>query len=427
MVASNYTQLIHKLRQVTNKNFLLLLLYVLQGNFGGALFSVALAFLTLQLTGSVSKMAITLGLNYLPRLLLPFTSTWLDRVYIKPLLLILNASRGLIITTFCLSLLIHPKCVWLIYAISFIDTAISVTYEPALDKLLTTIVKRELLNRSNGIIFFTSGVTDVFGLLLGGLLVAKLGATLVAMLYGINIFFATLPLVFLDMSRHRQDNKLLAKKQQQSFYAAIGDGLRLIFNTRILFIIALVYFVVDALVSAPFEILLPIHMNQIGKGEVGYSLFSTWNVVGTVAAGALVMCLGNKLKENKGMLFAILGFAFGLAVMALWRSFNASLCCAFILGTSSTLANLYAVTIVQKTVAFSHLGRTMGNLNCLSTLGKPVVLFLFSGVLAKISLNELVIFGAILCLVMMCLWWCTIILAKPKSDTTLVAVPAMLE
>lgn len=97
-------KLIHSFRQLTSRNFSLLLAYAVQSSFGRALFSVALAFFALQLTGSVSKMAITLGLSYLPRLLLPFTATWLDRVYIKSPLMILNALRGLIIVALCSSI-----------------------------------------------------------------------------------------------------------------------------------------------------------------------------------------------------------------------------------------------------------------------------------------------------------------------------------
>lgn len=99
-----------------------------QSAFGTALASIATSFLVLHQTGSAGAMGLNLALGLLPALLQPFMGAVVDRLPLKPPLILGNLLRGLLQVSVGLLALRGEVPLTHIYLASFLTGLIGAFY-----------------------------------------------------------------------------------------------------------------------------------------------------------------------------------------------------------------------------------------------------------------------------------------------------------
>lgn len=158
-----------------NKNFVLWWLGSAQSAFGTALASIATSFLVLHQTGSAGAMGLNLALGLLPALLQPFMGAVVDRLPLKPPLILGNLLRGLLQISVGLLALRGEVPLTHIYLASFLTGLIGAFYMPATQGMVARLVPAEHLERATGLIQGSSQLMTMLGYAGGGVLVASLG------------------------------------------------------------------------------------------------------------------------------------------------------------------------------------------------------------------------------------------------------------
>nr|MCS5544315.1 MFS transporter [Gammaproteobacteria bacterium] len=136
--------------------------------------SIALYALILQLTGSGMAMAAAMMAKLLPMVIIsPFAGVVIDRMDRRTVLIASDILRCF--TVLCFLIVESREDLWLVYAITLFEVALTGFFEPARSAILPSIVKKNHLVTANAISGATWSIMLTLGAALGGFVVSLFG------------------------------------------------------------------------------------------------------------------------------------------------------------------------------------------------------------------------------------------------------------
>ncbi len=139
---------------------------------GSSFTNFALPLLIFKLTGSSLNLALTVAATVLPYLLFGLViGAWADRVNRKRLMIMADIARALVIASLPLASTQGILSVWLIYAVAFLNSSLTICFDAANFAAVPSLVRPEDLVMANGRIQAGYSTAKVIGPLLGGLLI----------------------------------------------------------------------------------------------------------------------------------------------------------------------------------------------------------------------------------------------------------------
>ncbi|MCL5261264.1 MAG: MFS transporter [Gammaproteobacteria bacterium] len=383
--------------QLWNRNFILFFICTAQSAFGSAVSGVAMSFLVLKITGSVSAMSTTLALNFLPAVLTPFLATFIDRLPLKPPMLFGMFARGLMLISVYLGMQHGFVNKYSIYCLSLFTGFITAFYGSAVQSLIPLLIPKDQLQRGNSLLGVAGNSMTLIGLLCGGALVGLMGPSFALFIEGICYIVCGKLLFLVNMP------KLPSANMRNSFLRDFILGFEYIKNSNIILIIVAMFFLITAIIS-PLSILMPVYMNTISRGAVGYSIFMACVVSGTLFGNVFIAFFGKRFDCFNGVFYGWLGISLCLTGLGLLNTFSISLVWAVLLGISSATLNTGVIVILQKIVPAAFRARVIGSAWAVTQISAPISLFFLSFVIKKISLTGIFISGAILTCIFSLLW-----------------------
>ncbi|WP_461612245.1 MFS transporter [Clostridium sp. Marseille-QA1073] len=165
-----------KIEPLEDKDFLLLMLGKLVSLIGSQMQSFALSLYVLKITGSATKFASVLAIALIPQLIFgPIAGViadWFDR---KKIIVLLDMLNGIMIGIFAIIYKINGGLSLLhIYVIVILMSIISTLFNPAINTVIPTLVKKEELVDANGINSFIMNLGNFIAPLLAGFLLGFL-------------------------------------------------------------------------------------------------------------------------------------------------------------------------------------------------------------------------------------------------------------
>jgi MFS family permease len=162
--------------------------------------------------------------------------------------------------------------------------------------------------------------------------------------------------------------------------SSIGEGIRFVRNTQILFSTMLLDFLGTFFASA--SALLPIFASEILKvGPRGLGMLYSAQSVGAVIAATVMSFAGDVKRKGALVLWAILIYAVATALFGSSRSFPLSLVCLALVGAGDTVSTILRHTIRQL-VTPDHLRGRMNSVIMIFTQGGPQLGNLEAGLVA---------------------------------------------
>ena len=118
---------------------------------GSSFTSFALPLLIFNLTGSSLNLALTVMVTVLPYLLFGLViGAWVDRVNRKRLMVLTDLARALVIASIPLVSVLGLLSVWWIYAVAFLNSALTICFDAANFSAIPSLVSQEDLVKANG-------------------------------------------------------------------------------------------------------------------------------------------------------------------------------------------------------------------------------------------------------------------------------------
>jgi MFS family permease len=144
-------------------------------NLGSSFTQWAVPLLVFQLTHSALNLGVAVAATFLPYLLfgLPL-GAWMDRVDRKRAMILLDSINALVIFSIPLVAQFGHLNVWLIYAVTFVQSTVAIAFAAGEFAAIPSLVSTDDLVTANGRIQATYSAAQVAGPLLAGLLVSFL-------------------------------------------------------------------------------------------------------------------------------------------------------------------------------------------------------------------------------------------------------------
>lgn len=344
-------------------------------NVGGFIQASGAAWLMLELTGSATWVGLMSASTTLPFLALALVAGAIADMFERTRVLLLaqivmGAAAGLM----ALITFLGEATPGRLLGLGLLMGVAGAFNLPAWQALVPDLVPRELVANAVALNSVAFNVARTIGPVIGGLLVATVGAE-----YSFGINAASYGLVIGVLLYMRRTGEPAVARDQTSLANAIGLGIRYARYTRpfrrILLIGALF-----ALTSAVVQTVLPNHTAQLGGGSLAYGV-----LLGAMGLGAIVAAFtrrrvvegfGRKAVPLTMTLFGVFGIGVGLSPTPGWAGpflIGAGACWVWTLTTLNASAQLLSPSWVR--------GRTMG-LYTLSFVGVYPVGAILAGAMA---------------------------------------------
>ncbi|GMA49955.1 hypothetical protein GCM10025857_13120 [Alicyclobacillus contaminans] len=158
----------------SNRNYRNLWLASTGSQFGNWFNEVALAQVTLTLTHSAAAMGFVLLCRSLPSVILgPLAGPFVDRLPKRRVLMFTDMVRACFAISLILSVVLHAS--WILYANSALLGVSGVLFSPSWNAAMPLIVSQDELAIANGLESQASGLIQIVGAAIGGIVSATIG------------------------------------------------------------------------------------------------------------------------------------------------------------------------------------------------------------------------------------------------------------
>jgi DHA3 family macrolide efflux protein-like MFS transporter len=219
------------------KEYLKLIAANVINRFGDSIDGIAIAWLMYQITHSAALMALILGLNYVPTILLqPFTGAMVEHLSKKRVMVLFDIGRGLVVAVTAAIYLLGHLTPALLTVMMLLISTLEAFRSPAGSAIVPLLLKPELYRVGSALNQTASRITELVGLALAGGVVALFGCQGALLIDAATFFLSALIIGFIRVKEELPEEKVSLKSTAKSFL----EGLSLMKTNRVLVILLLI-------------------------------------------------------------------------------------------------------------------------------------------------------------------------------------------
>lgn len=396
---------LRRLRQITLwqplevHNFRLLWLGESISLVGDQFHFVALAWLTLQLTGSGLALGTVLMAASIPRAAFMLVGGAMsDRLSPRTLMLVSNAARGVLVAAITGLVLFEAIQLWHLYVLAVIFGLVDAFFHPAFMTIVPMLVEKDRLEASNALLRGTAQLSILIGPAPAGFLISAAGMAVAFGVDAVTFFIATAALWLMKginwPAAVPQGDKREAVEsiEPNGLVSAIRQGLRYAWSDPVMRAILFIVAAVDFSFVGPFNVGLAALADHrfVGGATAFGTMLSMWG--GGALLGALVAGSIGQPRHRGKLLLGVAG-ALGVGLSLLGFAPNVVLASTIIgaMGLGSGFVNVVMIAWLQARTDPQMLGRVM-SLVMLASLGLAPISFALAG--ALVDLHATLMFAA---------------------------------
>ena len=324
-------------------------------NLADGVFKIALPLLAIQFTQSPTLVAGLTVAATLPWLLFALTAGALaDRLDRRKLMLWANLSRAMLPALLIAVVLLDLGSIWALYVVALMVGVAETLYDTSAQSIMPQLVHRDQLSRANGRLYAVELTTNQFiGPPLGGLLVAL--GVVAGFAAPAALWLAAVGALFLVPGTFRTEREV-----KTTLRFDIGEGLRFLWNQKILRTLAVMTGVFNFASNAAFAVLVLFAVgptSEMGLSEVGFGLLLTASALGALVGSFIAERVEAKLGRSKSLALTILGGALFVGAPALTDNPYVLGPLLFVGGVLIVLWNVITVSLRQRIAPNRLLGR----------------------------------------------------------------------
>jgi MFS family permease len=250
---------------------------------------VALAWLTLQLTGSGLALGGVLTAAAIPRAVFMLIGGALsDRVSPRSLMLASNALRAVVVGVVAALVLTGNAELWQLFVLAAIFGTVDAVFHPALNTIVPMLVKDRLLPPANALVQIMQQLSGLIGPVLAGLVVAAIQTGPAFAVDAASFAIATLTLLLVQGGRRASPS---SGEAPASLLANIGSGLSYAWRDPAVRSLILLVAAFNLAFTGPLLVGLPYLADTRFGGPAALGiLFAAWGagaLIGAILAGSI--------------------------------------------------------------------------------------------------------------------------------------------
>jgi MFS family permease len=356
---------------------------------------IATPWLVLQLTGDPLALGIVLALEGIPRaLFMLFGGAITDRFSPRIIMLASDLVRFLLATVMAAVVFSGIVQMWMLYAFGLGFGLVAGFAVPAGNSIVPMLLKEKDLQAGNSIVMGVGQLVGFVGPVAAGILIGKFSESFFGIGLAFGIDAATFTVSALTLGLMHGGGRLpfsADASSKESIWAAIGTGLKQVWDDKALRLIFLIIAAVNFLFVGPILVGVPVLADQrLAEGAVAFGLlmsgFAGGNFGGFLLAGALPRPTGKSMRLFLIALLAAFGIVTGMVgfINLIWVDFGLMV----LLGLGNGYVTLILFTWIQTRTPKMMLGRIM-SLLMLSSAGLVPVSQSISGAVGAWNLTFL--------------------------------------
>lgn len=324
-------------------------------NLADGVFKIALPLLAIQFTQSPTLIAGLTFVATLPWLLFALMAGALaDRLDRRKLMLAANLSRAALPALLVGVILLDFGSLWALYVVALMVGVAETLYDTSAQSIMPQVVQRDQLSRANGRLYAVELTANQFvGPPLGGLLVAT--GVVAGFAVPAALWLAAVGGLLLVPGAFR-----IEREQQTTLRFDIGEGLRFLWNQKILRTLAVMTGVFNFASSAAFAVFVlfavgPASAMQLS--EVGFGILLTSSAIGAFLGSFIAEWAEAKLGRSKSLALTIFGGGLFVGAPAVTENPYVLGATLFVGGILIMLWNVITVSLRQRITPNRLLGR----------------------------------------------------------------------
>jgi predicted MFS family arabinose efflux permease len=327
---------------------------------------LAQSWLVLQISGSSFLLGLDTFLGEIPIFLFSLIGGVVaDRRDRRHLLIASQVVQMSCAFTLTLLLAFDLVRVWHILTLSFVTGLAQAFGGPAYQALIPRLVKPADLPNAIALNSIQFNLARIIGPALGGIAMAKLGATWCFGLNGLSFIAVIISLIMLH-------ERYVPAETRQSMLESMKEGIRFIRRQGAMeSLIALAFLM--TMMGIPLVVFLPVFVREVFRsGADTYSLLLSVSGAGSVSGALLVAAVGHIRQKGKFTLLTLV--ALGLVMVAFSFSTSLWLSCLMIFLGGAALVACFAMisSLVQLITSDDMRGRVMSVYNVAFRGGMPI-------------------------------------------------------
>ncbi|TFE00595.1 MFS transporter [Jeotgalibacillus salarius] len=407
------------MRIFSNKNFLYMFLGRIVTNIGDTLYAVAAMWLVSDLGGSTFFTGLAGFLTIIPRFIQFFGGPLIDRIPIRPLLIITQCIQSFMLLIIPLAYYFDLLSVSLVLIISPIITTFNMLVYPAQMASLPKFVEEKDLTKANSLFTFAYQGIETGCNAIAGILLVTIGAVSIYLLDSIMFLIGALIFSMINLPKQTKREKVSDKQPIITHFKKYGvdlkEGFSILLNKT--FSRLLLGVIAINLVGGATFVVLPEFSKQQGGAEVfGFLLMA--QALGSLAGALLAPYLKLEkfgLGRVYGTAFIISGILWATSIFSPWTWLMIAIygLAWFPGGVTNILIN----TCMQRGIPKHLLGRVFSASFSLSGMAMPLG-SLIGGILGMmIGSTYVILFSGIVVLLVGVFWmFDTVTQSLPKSE-----------
>ncbi len=354
------------------RNFALLWFGQLISQIGDYVRMIALPFYVYELTGS----ALASGAMFMAQMLPPLifgslAGVFVDRWNRKRTMIVSNLLRaGCLLPLLAVT---SQETLWILYAIAFALSLISLVFRPAKIALIPRLVGEKNLVAANALDGISENLARLIGPSLGGALLGLTGLTSVVLIDAASYVVSAVCIVFILVpSETPQAAAASAAGPAGKARPGIGkqwlQGIKLLTGSgslAALFIVLGIATVADNIITV---LIVPFVKDILESGALGFGGLLSVRGLGGLLGGLLVGQVGKKIPPTRLLPLGLILSGVIFAVFIYSRSLVLSAILLFLIGVPAMAWMVSTTTLIQKLTPDQYRGRILGTYSTILSL-----------------------------------------------------------
>jgi MFS family permease len=325
---------------------------------------VALAWLTLQLTGSGVALGTVLMAAAIPRAVFMLVGGAMsDRISPRSLMLVSNAIRGVVVAVIAVLVLTGHAQLWQLYGLAVIFGVVDAFFHPALNTIVPMLVSEKQLSPANALVQIIQELSGLIGPALAGVLVAAVNTGPAFAIDAASFAVATMTLLMVRGGRRTAPTAAgqgANPEPSAGLLANIGSGLAYAWRDPAVRSLILLVAAINFAFTGPLLVGLPYLANT--RFEGGAAAFGI--IISAYGAGALAGALlaGSLHKVPRlGLIILLTAAAMGIGLALVGNAPSVILAVAAMsaMGLGAGFINVRVVAWLQARTPEAMRGRVM--------------------------------------------------------------------
>ncbi|HEX2427618.1 MAG TPA: MFS transporter [Gaiellaceae bacterium] len=326
---------------------------------GNAVAQLAIPWFVLTTTGSASLTALAVFFNFLPIVIATFFGgVVVDRLGFRTTSVVADLASSAAVAAIPLLYSTVGVEIWQLMVLVFLGALLDAPGSTARAALLPDLVELAgvRMERASGIRSGIQQGAQLVGAPIGGLLVAGVGATNALWLDSASFLFSA-ALVALVVPRPAAT--VAAVEARGSFFAELTEGMRFIWNERVIRALTLTVLVTN-LLEAPFPIVMTVFAKETYGSATDLGLMYGALGGGALAGALAYSSIGHRLPRRRTLVFCFAAIPLLYLALATLPPLSVALVVLAVFGLVSGPINPLLFTVTAERVPLQLRGRVFG-------------------------------------------------------------------